>query len=371
MDNARAFTLVELLVVIAIIGILIALLLPAVQAAREAARRIQCVNHLKQMGLAVHNFHDAQRGLPPVTIYQERATIKMLLLPYIEGTGVYDLMTSTGLFRTATSFNDSNVQLSDCWWFMSLSSSQRDSVGSISIYRCPSGNGSNKIYDAPITWDTGFQQGPLSDYVVLIGRHAGDGISPAYGFWHCYRVGGTSGHWAYGQENYVSPFRASIITAFTSPERDTNDPWGGQIARSITSWTPRDTISWWSDGTSNQLLFGEKHIPAWASSPGTMTAGYWNGSWMFTQGGNHDWNVGRPVTDNASLFARSKADSLSESSTMPPEDLAGRAVFGSGHPGTVNFLVGDGSVHSLSNMILPLLVWRLTHVKDGNAVSLP
>src|SRR5262245_22393651 len=86
----RAFTLVELLVVIAIIGVLVALLLPAVQAAREAARRMRCSNNLKQLSLGLHNYEDVHKTLPPAGINTNQMSWLVLVLPYIEQTNLYD-----------------------------------------------------------------------------------------------------------------------------------------------------------------------------------------------------------------------------------------------------------------------------------------
>ncbi|WP_406697130.1 DUF1559 domain-containing protein [Singulisphaera sp. Ch08] len=88
----RGFTLIELLVVIAIIAVLIALLLPAVQSAREAARRSQCVNNLKQLGLAVHNYESSTQCIPPAgtTCGAQRYSMKARILPYMEQTGIYN-----------------------------------------------------------------------------------------------------------------------------------------------------------------------------------------------------------------------------------------------------------------------------------------
>jgi prepilin-type N-terminal cleavage/methylation domain-containing protein len=92
----RGFTLVELLVVIAIIGILIALLLPAVQAAREAARRAQCSNNLRQLGVAAHHYHDTHKHLPPGLGYYPTSdhgvfgTYHFHLLPFFEQGNLYD-----------------------------------------------------------------------------------------------------------------------------------------------------------------------------------------------------------------------------------------------------------------------------------------
>ncbi|MDR2705945.1 MAG: DUF1559 domain-containing protein [Planctomycetaceae bacterium] len=119
----RAFTLVELLVVIAIIGVLIALLLPAVQAAREAARRMQCTNHLKQLGIAVHNFHSTYKRIPggiedPLWMeYNKKITGTgakeanvysgtTLLLPFVEQQAVFDTIIS----RLTESIADSSIR---------------------------------------------------------------------------------------------------------------------------------------------------------------------------------------------------------------------------------------------------------------------
>ena len=102
--SSKGFTLIELLVVIAIIAILIALLLPAVQQAREAARRTQCKNNIKQWGLALHNYHDTHRVMPPALLNSGRynnasfhgpgvlnTTGWVFLLPFIDQSPMYNL----------------------------------------------------------------------------------------------------------------------------------------------------------------------------------------------------------------------------------------------------------------------------------------
>lgn len=88
--SPAAFTLVELLVVIAIIGILIALLRPAVQSAREPARRVQCANNLKQLALALHAYHASVGSFPPGAIVENNLSWNVFLLPYIEQQNLYD-----------------------------------------------------------------------------------------------------------------------------------------------------------------------------------------------------------------------------------------------------------------------------------------
>jgi prepilin-type N-terminal cleavage/methylation domain-containing protein/prepilin-type processing-associated H-X9-DG protein len=142
--HSRGFTLVELLVVIAIIGILVAMLLPAVQAAREAARRSQCSNNLKQIALGLHNYHDTYKSFPtgwfdfvPGTDFYESFGWSGLLLPFVEQTTLYDSLGVSKIHLRNGLADGGGVQPNQ-QAFLKLCQSR------LEVYMCPSDTGFNK-----------------------------------------------------------------------------------------------------------------------------------------------------------------------------------------------------------------------------------
>ena len=367
--QSKAFTLVELLVVIAIIGMLIALLLPAVQAAREAARRMQCSNHLKQMSLAVHNFHDTRDGIPPLCVFARRPTLHSMLYPYIEQQGLYDLMVRDGLFDLAVTkrcngdwFNGmTNGNVSEG----GLSEEERRAFGSISCYRCPSSNVSSGI--RIVTTDTGgdnekLRSGPLTDYVAIVAKSNDNRLD-----WTYYNCLDTSVDRRI--DSFVGMFRISALN-FRGVNGTSRDHWDR-----ITNWGPRDTFGWLSDGTSNQFCFTEKHIPDWAIGDSTdRLASCWNGSYLTTYTGKESTNFVRFASPAATLIAQSPNDPGTERSTLTdnsnPYEITGYQL-GSSHPGVMNGSLADGSVRAVSKTVSTPIITALSKVNDGEATALP
>ncbi|MDX1945911.1 MAG: DUF1559 domain-containing protein [Pirellulaceae bacterium] len=268
-NERRAFTLVELLVVIAIIGLLVALLLPAVQSAREAARRSQCANHLKQIGVALHNYHDSRRTLPSGWIMKAADEAEWgwptFLLPFLEQPGLYEQL------------QPERQRL----WTVVLDTTQRTLLQTrLKAYRCPSditpplspagGSGIACFRHFQCsTCDINFQLA-TSNYMGNAGffdpngttQHSHDGLRT--GIFHAnsgYRFAditdGLSQTFAVGERDFRC--RAGVWAGARNPPGP--DMWGSYFVRgrvSVKVNDPRDPPSFCSD-TSCTEGFGSLH----------------------------------------------------------------------------------------------------------------
>jgi prepilin-type N-terminal cleavage/methylation domain-containing protein/prepilin-type processing-associated H-X9-DG protein len=304
-----AFTLIELLVVIAIIAILIALLVPAVQKVREAAARTQCVNNLKQIGLAIHNYHDARKQFPPARVGRDAyATWPILVAPYLDQQPLANLWDITKPYD------------------QQINPLARTTL--VPVFFCPSRR-------SPMT-------SPASENGKAAPADGNGGLEGA-----CGDYGVCDGD---GKDRNTATANGAIIAPLlTSPNIGDNNPYPKPILgfRSVTS------IASIIDGTSNTLLAGEKHVTP--KGLGTASEGddaFYSGYNYISAQRSAGWYIdSNNVRQNKPL--------------MKQTDGAASIRFGSWHTGICNFVFCDGSVRALPVNIDIETLRRLAVRNDG------
>ncbi|HVX60959.1 MAG TPA: DUF1559 domain-containing protein [Pirellulales bacterium] len=331
----RAFTLVELLVVIAIIGILIALLLPAVQQAREAARRMACQNNLKQFGLALHNYHASHRAFPPLLIVSDDgqnmyANANTMLLPYFEQTNLHDL-----------------YDQSQPWW------NQPPGVARMAIptFVCPSSSHGN-----PISWE---QLAPLSlpagttfgatDYVYSKGSNDATCLPAA-------RV--PADERGLFEANALT--RAAHVTDGTSHTIAVGEGTGGSrwpLCHGCGCSTP------FAGPAGQPVSATGAWISATVSVPFLLPLG-------FVTGGNVACTA-EPMNKSPVTSTYLEIANIGDCRSSRHGGPHSVANFRSDHPGGGQFLFADGSVGFLSESIDFSLYRQLSTIREGTQVERP
>lgn len=336
----KAFTLIELLVVIAIIAILIALLLPAVQQAREAARRTQCKNHLKQLGLAQHNYHDVYNQMAPAGLFGwganfYKGSAMTRLLPYIEQAGLYNTLDFNSQIPSNGSGAD-HWNLPNSSLGMTPGGAQRWMQTKIAILNCPSSQSPKEVGEGwGGDWNQAHHHYAFSMGAQRMDSHQGcaqytPGSPEHNGNPNGYFNDGPSGHGNSMDASQISgPFsRVGFAASF------------GQIP----------------DGTSNTIMAGEVFPERHCTDHG------WNGGFS----ANNHW-----YATTAPINYRTCSNRPNQVAGVCGQDNSWSTSrgFRSDHTGGAQFVLCDGSVRFLSENIDYATYQRLGSRRDGQPVG--